>query len=59
MRAPREVRWTWSREESGRRFAVSGVRRVFAGVHGSLGSLQALRYAASEARQSPMRRSCR
>ncbi len=49
-RAPREVRWTWSREESGRRFAVSGVRRVFAGVHGSLGSLQALRYAASEAR---------
>ena len=51
MRAPREVRWRWSREESGRRFAVSGVRRVFAGVHGSLGSLQALRYAASEARQ--------
>ena len=30
---------------------MSGVRRVFAGVHGSLGSLQALRYAASEARQ--------
>ncbi len=37
-------------KEGGRRFAVSGVRRVFAGVHGSLGSLQALRYAASEAR---------
>jgi nucleotide-binding universal stress UspA family protein len=30
---------------------VSGVRRVFAGVHGSLGSLQALRYAANEARE--------
>ena len=29
---------------------MSGVRRVFAGVHGSLGSLQALRYAANEAR---------
>ena len=29
---------------------MSGVRRVFAGVHGSLGSLQALRYAAEEAR---------
>jgi nucleotide-binding universal stress UspA family protein len=29
---------------------VSGVRRVFAGVDGSLGSLQALRYAAEEAR---------
>jgi nucleotide-binding universal stress UspA family protein len=29
---------------------VSGVRRIFAGVHGSLGSLQALRYAAEEAR---------
>ena len=29
---------------------MSGVRRVFAGVHGSLGSLQALRFAANEAR---------
>ena len=29
---------------------MSGVRRVFVGVHGSLGSLQALRYAAEEAR---------
>ena len=29
---------------------MSGVRRVFAGVHGSPGSLQALRYAANEAR---------
>jgi nucleotide-binding universal stress UspA family protein len=28
---------------------VSGMRRVFVGVHGSLGSLQALRYAAGEA----------
>ena len=31
---------------------MSGVRRVFAGVHGSLGSLQALRYAANEARHA-------
>jgi nucleotide-binding universal stress UspA family protein len=30
---------------------VSGVRRVVAGVDGSLGSLQALRYAAEEARE--------
>lgn len=30
---------------------MSGVRRVLVGVHGSLGSLQALRYAAEEARK--------
>jgi nucleotide-binding universal stress UspA family protein len=30
---------------------VSAVRRVVVGVHGSLGSLQALRYAAEEARE--------
>jgi nucleotide-binding universal stress UspA family protein len=30
---------------------VPAVRRILAGVHGSLGSLQALRYAADEARQ--------
>jgi nucleotide-binding universal stress UspA family protein len=30
---------------------VSAVRRIIVGVHGSLGSLQALRYAADEARQ--------
>lgn len=29
---------------------MSGVRQVVVGVHGSLGSLQALRYAAGEAR---------
>ena len=34
---------------------MSGVRRVFAGVHGSLGSLQALRYAANEARHRDAR----
>jgi len=34
---------------------VSGVRRVFAGVHGSLGSLQALRFAANEARNRDAR----
>jgi nucleotide-binding universal stress UspA family protein len=34
-----------------RRFAVPAVRRILVGVHGSLGSLQALRYAAAEARQ--------
>src|ERR1035441_8429271 len=33
----------------GRRVAVPTVRRVIVGVHGSLGSLQALRYAADEA----------
>jgi nucleotide-binding universal stress UspA family protein len=33
-----------------RRFVVPGVRRILVGVHGSLGSLQALRYAAAEAR---------
>jgi nucleotide-binding universal stress UspA family protein len=30
---------------------VAGVRRIIVGVHGSLGSLQALRYAADEARE--------
>jgi nucleotide-binding universal stress UspA family protein len=30
---------------------VSAVRRIIVGVHGSLGSLQALRYAAEEARE--------
>src|ERR1700690_4397697 len=35
----------------GRRVAVPTVRRIIVGVHGSLGSLQALRYAADEARQ--------
>jgi len=30
---------------------VSAVRRIIVGVHGSLGSLQALRYAADEARE--------
>src|SRR5690348_13636879 len=34
----------------GRRSTVSAVRRIVVGVHGSLGSLQALRYAADEAR---------
>ena len=34
---------------------MSAVRRVFAGVHGSLGSLQALRYAANEARNRDAR----
>jgi nucleotide-binding universal stress UspA family protein len=34
-----------------RRFAVPAVRRIVVGVHGSLGSLQALRYAADEARR--------
>jgi nucleotide-binding universal stress UspA family protein len=34
-----------------RRFAVPAVRRILVGVHGSLGSLQALRYAADEARK--------
>ena len=34
---------------------MSGVRRVFAGVHGSLGSLQALRFAANEARNRDAR----
>src|ERR1019366_8248348 len=33
----------------GRRVAVPTVHRVIVGVHGSLGSLQALRYAADEA----------
>jgi nucleotide-binding universal stress UspA family protein len=37
--------------EFGRRVTVSTVRRIIVGVHGSLGSLQALRYAADEARQ--------
>src|SRR5438105_3344361 len=35
----------------GRRVAVPTVRRIIVGVHGSLGSLQALRYAADEARR--------
>ena len=34
---------------------MSAVRRVFAGVHGSLGSLQALRFAADEARNRDAR----
>src|SRR6202451_222084 len=34
-----------------RRVTVPTVRRIIVGVHGSLGSLQALRYAADEARQ--------
>ena len=34
---------------------MSGERRVLVGVHGSLGSLQALRYAAEEARRRDMR----
>jgi nucleotide-binding universal stress UspA family protein len=34
-----------------RRGIVSAVRRIIVGVHGSLGSLQALRYAAGEARE--------
>ena len=34
---------------------MSGVRRVFAGVNGSLGSLQALRYAARQARDRDAR----
>src|SRR3984893_10767772 len=38
-------------ESLGRRVAVPTVRRIIVGVHGSLGSLQALRYAADEARQ--------
>jgi nucleotide-binding universal stress UspA family protein len=35
---------------SRRRIAVPTIRRIIVGVHGSLGSLQALRYAADEAR---------
>jgi nucleotide-binding universal stress UspA family protein len=34
-----------------RRCIVTAVRRIIVGVHGSLGSLQALRYAADEARE--------
>lgn len=34
-----------------RRVAVPAVRRILVGVHGSLGSLQALRYATEEARR--------
>jgi nucleotide-binding universal stress UspA family protein len=34
-----------------RRFAVPAVRRIIVGVHGTLGSLQALRHAADESRQ--------
>ena len=40
-----------ARESLGRRVAVPTVRRIVVGVHGSLGSLQALRYAEAEARQ--------
>ena len=40
-----------ARKSLGRRVAVPTVRRIVVGVHGSLGSLQALRYAAAEARQ--------
>src|SRR3954454_23727272 len=40
----------WRPVVFGRRVAVSAVRRIIVGVHGSLGSLQALRYAADEAR---------
>jgi nucleotide-binding universal stress UspA family protein len=36
---------------SGRRSIVAAVRRIVVGVHGSLGSLQALRWAAAEARE--------
>src|SRR6202012_2266398 len=36
----------------GRRFAVLAERRILGGVHGSLGSLQALRYAAEQARHA-------
>src|ERR1700727_3063861 len=39
----------------GRRFAVLAERRILVGVHGSLGSLQALRYAAEQARQAEAR----
>jgi nucleotide-binding universal stress UspA family protein len=38
-----------------RRFAVSAERRILVGVHGSLGSLQALRYATQEARKREAR----
>jgi nucleotide-binding universal stress UspA family protein len=38
-----------------RRFAVSAERRILVGVHGSLGSLQALRYATEEARKREAR----
>jgi nucleotide-binding universal stress UspA family protein len=38
-----------------RRFAVLAERRILVGVHGSLGSLQALRYAAEQARQAEAR----
>src|ERR1700733_15739933 len=36
---------------SGRRSSVGAVRRIIVGVHGSLGSLQALRRAADEAQE--------
>jgi nucleotide-binding universal stress UspA family protein len=42
---------SWRPVLFGRRVAVPTVRRIIVGVHGSLGSLQALRFAADEARQ--------
>src|SRR5256885_10839341 len=49
------ARVTWTVAEKGvwarRRCIVGAVRRVVVGVDGSLGSLQALRYAADEARE--------
>src|ERR1700743_3343511 len=39
----------------GRRFAVLAERRILVAVHGSLGSLQALRYAAEQARHAEAR----
>jgi hypothetical protein len=37
---------------------VAAVRRIIVGVHGSLGSLQALRYAAGEARARQAHAKC-
>src|SRR5215475_2670813 len=42
---------SWRPVWFGRRVTVPTVRRIIVGVHGSLGSLQALRFAADEARQ--------
>src|SRR6202158_3185383 len=50
-RSPGAASGVWRPVLFGRRVAVSAVRRIIVGVHGSLGSLQALRYAADEARQ--------
>jgi nucleotide-binding universal stress UspA family protein len=45
-------RWMKQRRCHGRRRSIVGaVRRIVVGVHGSLGSLQALRWAAGEARE--------